>query len=54
MVLVEYFSDTHYIEGRKKKKKKGETSKVQHVTEITIPSVVSNIKITLKFHVALL
>lgn len=32
----------------------GGTSKVQHVTGITIPDVAPNIKITLKFRVALL
>ena len=48
---VEYFPDSHYIEGKERGKK---TSKLQHVTEITIPGMVSDIKITLKFHVALL
>lgn len=38
---------------KEEKKIKGETSKVQHITEITIPSMVSNIKITLKFHALL-
>lgn len=52
MALVEYFQIL--ITLKEEKKIKGETSKVQHVTEITIPSMASNIKITLKFHVALL
>lgn len=47
-----YFSQI-FITVKEEDEKKG-TSKVQHVTEITIPSMVSNIKITLKFHVALL
>lgn len=38
----------------KEEKIKAETSKVQHVTEITIHSMISNIQITLKFRVALL
>lgn len=50
-VLVEYFS-RHSLHSRRKKEE--ETSKVLHVTEITIPGTVSNIEITLKFHVALL